>query len=201
LAHRAGLGVDASGEPVIDPTKNVIALTEAANKRQDDLRRLTRELYDRDIAHLKEIVGLHSHYQDRVSQAEQGRIDSIRQVDREEVKQMRLEAQSAIKALADTTLTMADTLRNQNQATATTLAKSQQDQWSEMNKRLSALELGSSEGRGQKTVETPLIAELVQEVKALRGTSSQGSKNMVGYISIGLSILLGLLLLADRVSK
>ncbi|HXE51261.1 MAG TPA: hypothetical protein VN663_22980 [Ramlibacter sp.] len=35
---RPGIGVDARGGQVIDPTENVKALSEAANKRQDDLR-------------------------------------------------------------------------------------------------------------------------------------------------------------------
>jgi len=44
-----GLGVDAAGIPVIDPTENVKALSEAANKRQDDLRDWLQKYIDTKI--------------------------------------------------------------------------------------------------------------------------------------------------------
>ncbi len=39
-SRQPGAGVDASGNPVLDPTKNVLGLVEAANKRTDDLAAL-----------------------------------------------------------------------------------------------------------------------------------------------------------------
>jgi hypothetical protein len=49
----AGQGVDAQGGPVVDPTANVIALNEAANRRQDDLRAALEQRFG-DTVGLKE---------------------------------------------------------------------------------------------------------------------------------------------------
>ncbi len=43
---RPGIGVDARGGQVIDPTKNVLDLVEAAIRRQDDLRVAEAKLQD-----------------------------------------------------------------------------------------------------------------------------------------------------------
>jgi DNA-binding helix-hairpin-helix protein with protein kinase domain len=52
----SGLGVDSSGHPVIDPTANVQALSEASNKRQDDMRDALARRVDAEIATLKEYL-------------------------------------------------------------------------------------------------------------------------------------------------
>src|SRR5688572_11724945 len=53
-SDKPGPGVDAQGQPVIDPTKNVLDLVEAAMRRQDDLRhaenRAIREKIDATAA-------------------------------------------------------------------------------------------------------------------------------------------------------
>lgn len=48
-----GLGVDRYGLPVIDPTANVQALSEASNKRQDDLRHADIKRIDEQLAAMK----------------------------------------------------------------------------------------------------------------------------------------------------
>ena len=54
--QRSGIPVDAFGGATIDPTKNVLDLVEAANKRQDDLRlELSQRLHD-EISTLKEFL-------------------------------------------------------------------------------------------------------------------------------------------------
>ena len=55
---KAGMGVDSLGGPVIDPTENVISLVEAEAKRQDDLRRASKELTDEKVSHQGAISGL-----------------------------------------------------------------------------------------------------------------------------------------------
>jgi DNA-binding transcriptional regulator YiaG len=138
---QTGLGVDASGAPVVDPTANVIALVAAEKERADDLRRIYKELTDTKVAHQKEIGDLHAKYQNELRIAEAGRLDSIRQVDREEVKQMRQEFNSSMATLANTTTQGFESLRNQQTGTAKTLAEAQQAIATESNKRLSAVEL------------------------------------------------------------
>ena len=60
---RAGIPVDSFGGATVDPTKNVLDLVEAANKRQDDLRmadvmRLKDEI-EGVKEHIKEIILAH----------------------------------------------------------------------------------------------------------------------------------------------
>lgn len=50
-----GQGVDAAGDPVVDPTANVIALSEAAARRQDDLRMAAVARLEVEIADIKEL--------------------------------------------------------------------------------------------------------------------------------------------------
>ena len=69
-----GLGVDASGGPVIDPTENVLAVIESAVKRQDDLR-------EAEMRRVNQIEALRAEYQEKLALAEAKRIDAIRAVD------------------------------------------------------------------------------------------------------------------------
>jgi len=169
-----GLAVDASGGAVIDPTKNVLDLTAAEAKRQDDLRAAETRLTDAKLAHVKEISELRAKHQHQLDEAESKRLDSIRQVDREEVIKTAL-------AVVNTAETLRGQVSNSN---------------ADVNKRLSALELASSEGKGKQTVADPMLVELVAEVKALRtvgataGGKSEGAKNLWGYIVGGIGLLI-----------
>lgn len=138
------LGVDSREGPVVDPTENVIALTKAESKRQDDLRDAAKELSDAKIAHQKEIGDIRERHQEQLRKAESERLDSIRQVDREDVNKTAAQALSAIATLAAATSTTAETLRSQVATTAQAAATSLTNSMGEVNKRLSALELSSS---------------------------------------------------------
>jgi hypothetical protein len=91
----AGPSTDRYNDPVIDPTKNVLDLVAADAKRQDDLRALDSSWRDkfnaRDREHAKEI-----------RQAESARIDAIRAVDVENVRQRAVEAEQRASTLANT---------------------------------------------------------------------------------------------------
>lgn len=93
-------GVDRLGRPVIDPTKNVLNLVEAAMKRQDDLR-------DAETRHMREIAELRAGYETELRKAESARIDAIRGVDVD-----------AVSRAATVATTAADTLRTQVADTA-----------------------------------------------------------------------------------
>lgn len=177
------------GELTIDPTENVKALTEAANTRQDDLRAAAKELSDVKIAHQEQIGALREDYQEKLRKAESERLDSIRQVDREDVNKTATQAQSAIAALAQVTTTTAETLRTQVATTAAAQATALANSMGEVNKRLSALELSSSEGRGKQAVESPQFAELISEQKRMNAIvlgntgQSAGAKNLWAIIA------------------
>lgn len=179
------------GELSADPTENVKALSAAAHRRQDDLREAAKELSDTKIAHQQEIGDLRGRFQQELRKAESERLDSIRQVDREDVNKTAAQALSAIATLAAATTTTAETLRGQVATTAQAAATSLANSMGEVNKRLSALELSSSEGRGKQAVESPQFAELIAEQKrtnqVLAGVAGQGQgkiaqQDMIKYL-------------------
>ena len=204
-AHSVGLGVDAHGGPVIDPTTNVIALTDAANLRQDDLRkaeaRRVDELRTAESRRVDEQAALRARYEEKLSVAEAKRIDAIRAVDVNAVAVASQRQADQATVLANQVVQSAEALRALVATTAAAQQQASQQITGALSDRITQLEKSSYEGAGKQAVADPAMTQLVNEVKALRGTSAQGSKNLVGYISIGLSILLGLILLADKFGK
>jgi len=69
-----GPSVDRLGAPVIDPTENVLALVEAAVRRQDDLR-------VQESQHVREIMGLRAQFDTEYRNQESNRVNAIRAVD------------------------------------------------------------------------------------------------------------------------
>lgn len=105
-------GVDKYGNPVIDPTKNVLDLVNSAIQRQDDLREAAEH-------HVSEIANLRANYDQRLREAETARIDAIRAVDVGAVNRAaEVSAQQAM-TLAAQVATSAETLRTQVTAAAT----------------------------------------------------------------------------------
>ncbi len=106
-----GLGVDASGGPVVDPTANVLQLVEAAVGRLDDMRRAEsahlRDLLERDRQHAAEIRAL-----------ETGRLNAIRDVDLAAVQRAaEVQAQAAL-TLQGQVAASAEAMRTQMAAAA-----------------------------------------------------------------------------------
>ena len=158
-----GIGVDTAGGPLIDPTANVIALNKAGHIRQDDLRKSERRYILSELRRVedkalfvKELTTVHQIHDYALHKAEAGRLDALRQNDREDVK-----------ALAVAT--------NQR---AEVLAASFASAMAEQTKRISNIELAQSEGRGKATIESPMMVEMVSELKALRReqTSTLGQR-------------------------
>jgi hypothetical protein len=97
---------NSAGGPSIDPTKNVLNLVDAAVHRLDDLREM-------EARHLAEMVGIRSHYEGQLRNAESARIDAIRAVDVAAVQQAALVQEARAAALATSLAGQADTNRNQ----------------------------------------------------------------------------------------
>lgn len=109
----AGLGVDATGGPVIDPTQNVLDLVNAAIQRQDDLREADQRLREADLRRTEQLAELRSQYDGLLREAESKRIDAIRAVD-----------VGAVQRAAEVQLTQASTLAAQVATSAETLRAS-----------------------------------------------------------------------------
>jgi len=207
----SGLPVDFQGGPTVDPTENVKDLSEALSHRQDDLRTLTKELFDTKVDQVKEIGQLraaHQHLMDglrdahaaQMLAAESARLNSIRQVDREEVAKTAVTNQTATTALASQTSILAETLRTQvstvagaAEARASAVATAGENRLNQFSadviKRLSALELSFSEGRGKQAVVDPQVTEMLVEMRALRAVQATDSGKSSGVDSTWKSLI------------
>jgi hypothetical protein len=134
----AGLAIDSGGNPVVDPTENVKALTEAANLRQDDLRQASDRYNAAAINHVKEIVALRSGYEEKLTLAEAKRIDAIRAVD-----------VNAVAIANERSAAAAQVLANSVSSLAATIAEQQKQIVDQINVRISAVEKSQYEGQGK----------------------------------------------------
>jgi len=192
---RDGLGVDRTGGPVIDPTANVIALNDAATKRQDDLRAAHQRYVDAQIAHVKEIGELRASHAKEIRQLETERLNSIRSVDVAGGEREAKRALDAVQALAATSATNTETLRNAVTSSATAIAKQTAETFAEVSARLAALERSSYEGKGKEAVADPALVALVQEVKSLATSVSTGSGKSQGISAVWAAVVVSVGLL------
>ncbi len=146
---RLGIGVDALGGTVIDPTENVVALVKANKERNDDLRRLIDKSVHSEIKHLRAEVKLRAKHQMQMAKAESGRLDSIRMIDAQAVQVAAAQAQTAIQTLATTASTSAETIRNALNTAAATAATQLQGLLSRVDERIRVLEQTSYTGAGK----------------------------------------------------
>jgi hypothetical protein len=117
---RPGPGVDASGQAVVDPTKNVLDLVEAAVRRLDDLADLRDE-------HTREMTVLRDAHAVEIRKAESARIDAIRQIDVQAVQRASEVANIAATTLAAQVTTTAEAMRVQLTAALSPIQKSIED--------------------------------------------------------------------------
>jgi hypothetical protein len=214
----SGLGVDRSGNPVVDPTKNVLDLTNAATKRIDDLRATDSKYIELAIKRLddlraieslridqlrqaeslriKEQLEIRADYSQRLELAEAKRIDAIRAVDVSAVAVASQRASDQALVLAAQVATSAEALRALVATTAATVAQSQQQLSATLTTRLTSLEQAQYEGKGKQTYTDPQLIELVAEMKALRALQSnttgksEGSSALWGYLVGGVGLLI-----------
>jgi len=162
-----GMGIDESGGPVIDPTANVIALTEAATLRQDDLRKAQDQLTEEKIRSVKDLMALRAEHAGEMRRAEAARIDQTRQVDMLAVSTAAERSSAAVAALERVTSNNAETLRNALTTTAATLAQQLANTVTGINDRIASLEKASYTGAGKSAVVDPAIADLAGEMRKL----------------------------------
>lgn len=113
-----GPATDAYGVPVVDPTKNVLDLVEAAVKRIDDLRDAERMLIQAERRHTRELVDMHAKHTQRMQAKETERIDAIRRVDAEVASRAQAVQAAQAATLAGQVAAAAEAMRT-SQAAAT----------------------------------------------------------------------------------
>jgi hypothetical protein len=170
----SGIGIDADGYPVIDPTENVRELFEAGATRQDDLRLAERRLQEEKIARvegdmraLQREVALRAEHQKDLDTLEAKRLDAVRSVDQLAVKTEADRSAAAITALANAAATTAETLRSAVNTSATNLATQLDRTVTAITERIAALEKSSYTGAGKQAVADPMMEQLIGEMRNL----------------------------------
>jgi len=166
-------------------------LRQAEARRVDNLSEAERRYNDLRAAHGKEMADLDRAHRREVDAKESSRLDSIRQVDREEVTKTAAAANLAIATLAKQTTDLATTLQNTVQTTAGTAETRRATDMGEVNKRVSALELSSSEGKGKSAISDPALIELTAELRTLtklQSTSSGKSEGISGTMAMAIAV-------------
>jgi hypothetical protein len=201
-----GKGVDNRGTQVVDPTENVKALSEAASKRQDDLReasdKLGKALLDAQeklssirSEHLRELMALRGDYDSRLQVAEAKRIDAIRAVDVNAVAVASTRASDQALVLATQVSQSAEALRALVATTAATVAASQQQLANTLSARLTTLEQAGYQAAGKQTLQDPAFVSLLAKVEALSlARTAQdgvglGRGEVIGWIAGGITTL------------
>jgi hypothetical protein len=186
-----GLAVDSSGEPVADPTINVLSLVSAAVNRLDDLRMAESRRVDEQAA-------LRSHYEDLLTLAEAKRIDANRAGDGYAVSVASQRASDQAGVLANQVSQTAEAMRGIVASASVSASRSQQELGDALSKRIAALEESKYKGEGKQSYSDPQIISLIEETKGLRAAQNLVKGKSEG-LSLGWSIILGLTVLSGFV--
>ena len=143
--ERPGIGVDAHGGGVIDPTKNVLDLVRAAINNQDAMRDGLKELLIEKVNGLKEMLKIVSDsvvaFQNAQRDAETKRIDQLAQT--------RQEFQNTIRDM------LAESVRTTSNLVSTQLVQIQ----ATFDTRVTKLEAGAFTQAGKSSVQDPATAD------------------------------------------
>jgi len=196
-----GIGVDAKGNPVVDPTQNVRELFEAGSTRQDDLRLAERRLQEEKILRVEvqlravqHEVALRAEHQTSLDQLESKRLDAVRSVDQLAAKTEADRAAAAVTALATSAATTAETLRSAVNTSATNLATQLDRTVTTIIERIAALEKSSYTGLGKQAVADPQIERLALMVETLTRSRAADTGKTEG-IGASWGVLLGVVAL------
>jgi len=207
--QRPGVAVDAKGNAVIDPSKNVEDNLKAEAKRQDDLRIANERLIESKIKGLFDLTSaelrrvdneakIRSEYEEKLRTAEKGRLDAIRAVDVAGSAEDRRRTTETATSLATQTTTLSETLRLAvvNSAAATQLTSQQTS--GALSARITTLEQAGYQQAGKQTISDPAILELARKVEVLSQARTNttgvdtGRNDMVGYIVGAIGFLLSI---------
>lgn len=200
-----GLGVDAYGGQVVDPTANVIALVRAESKRLDDLvaasTRRQDDLRTMESKHQTEKDDLRSHFYESLRAAETARIDAIRAVDVGAVAAAANVSATQATTLANTVASSAEALRNQVASAAQAQSVALAAALDPIQKDIADLRRAQYEAQGQKTAD-PADAKMdillerlgrIENVSAGRLEQKTESRQQVSATSAVVGIVVALL--------
>lgn len=174
-------------------------MLKASADRADDLAKMRAELgKEIQIAEKERINAIRA--TDVASVADQARRTS------EQAATLQAQTASIAETLRTQTARLADDMRSLVATTAGTQLANQQQQFSEVGKRLAAVETSISEGRGKQSYQDPAIVSLtasmdkvIQQMAANKGTDT-GQSNAIFYIiaALGLGLPIAIALFVRR---
>jgi protein-tyrosine-phosphatase len=182
MAGTPGRGVDAGGDPVVDPTQNVLDLVEAAIRRQDDLR-VAEARHVREVVSLQATIAeIREGYSREIRESEAARLDAIRAVDVGAVNRAAEVAATQAQTLAAQVATSAETLRTQVAAAASAATIALAAALEPVQKDIADLRRAQYEAQGQKTQ--------VVETREVRGEGRQGDSLRLQFLAVVIAALL-----------
>ena len=162
----SGIGIDASGGPTIDPTKNVLDLVNAQAKSQakiDEMSMAARKaetdwivkhfeaLLEADRRRLYDLAEQKKEYDKQISETQTG--------------QMKTTSDLVSTQLDKVTSSLSDTINKTSDNITATLQT--------MDKRLSAVEQFRYETGGRSSVQDPAVQQIAADLKDLRASAFQ----------------------------
>jgi hypothetical protein len=164
---RAGIGIDAKGNAVIDPTKNVEALVKALEETQDKLRACDtlrqddlREAQDRRHKELSDQRDMY-----------EARIEALRTTNEDRLAAVRTDFDKRI----------ADILERQSDKSAILLSGTVDKLGATTNERISAVEKNQYVRGGETSVSDPQLAGTLKEMAATIQALSVSKDTAVGH--------------------
>lgn len=139
-----GPATDKRNEPVVDPTKNVLQLVEAAISRQDDLRAA-------EASHMRELNAMRDMHFESLRKAEAERIDAIRSVDVQAVQRAAEVQATQAATLAAQVTASAEAMRTQVAAAASAASIALAAALEPVQKDIADLRRVQYEAAGQKS--------------------------------------------------
>jgi hypothetical protein len=188
-----GAATDSRGRAVLDPTKNVLDLVEAAIRRLDDLNDAWRSHYAERFEDVDERITREFEYITELRKAEAQRIDAIRSVDVQALQQATSAAEIRATALATQVAASAEAMRSQVAAAAQAAESALKSALEPIQKDIQDLRRAQYEQQGQKAQVTE-----TREVGTARGSNiglwiagtAAAFAVVIGIISIAVAIIL-----------
>jgi hypothetical protein len=175
---------------------NMAQLLNSEVKRLDNLR-------EAEVRRIDEKITMHAEYEEKLTLAEQKRLDAIRSVDVAAVSTASERAILQAQVLAKNVTESAETLRQLVAQTASNVAEQLKTISTQLADRLLIVEKAQYELKGKTAVEDPMRNELREEIKSVKdilithvasttGTGT-GRKEMYGWIIGGIMTLIAII--------
>jgi len=158
---RPGVGIDAAGAPVIDPTENVLALVDAQARFQREKDADAEKYLAAEIAHVQK-------YFDMVINSERRRVDDLsalrkdydKQISETQREQMKTTSDLVSTQLDKVTTSLSETINKTSDNIVATLAT--------MNSRIAEVEKFRYDMGGRAAVSDPAMTQIASDLSQLK---------------------------------